>query len=156
MAARELRPVRANHLGEGGIETQGATPASSRPAGDLRDWLRGENAWVQPLLHRSGRRTVEAARRNSPSNGLAFRALSQALRELLMLQDGRWPLEMLEEPLADHAIDGVLEYAGAISALLDGVESGSIDRDFLEERERTNTLFPILDPENFMVPPTTK
>ena len=137
---------------------RGALPAaaSARPAGDFRDWLRGENAWIQPLLDRVGRRLIETVDRNGSARGATLRALSQATRELLVLQDGRWPLEMLHEDLADRTMDRFLLHVRALTTLLDGIECGSIDRDFLEERERANALFPILEPDNFSSRPRTK
>ncbi len=131
-------------------------PPRPRPAGDFRPWLRGENAWIQPVLDRVGRRLIETVGRNGSARRVTFRALSQAAREVLVLQDGRWPLKMLDEDLADRTMDRFLHHVRALTTLLDGVDRGSIDRDFLEERERANALFPILEPDNFSSRPRTK
>ena len=153
---RDVAPLWEDLVQQGA--PRGALPAaaSARPAGDLRDWLRGENAWIQPLLDRVGRRLIETVSRNGSARGVTLRALSQAARELLVLQDGRWPLEMLHEDLADRTMDRFLLHVRALTSLLDGLDRGSIDRDFLEERERANALFPILEPNNFSSRPRTK
>jgi hypothetical protein len=153
---QDVAPVWENLVQQGSCRGGLPAPASARPAGDFRPWLRGENAWIQPVLDRVGRRLIETVGRNGSARRVTFRALSQAAREVLVLQDGRWPLKMLDEDLADRTMDRFLHHVRALTTLLDGVDRGSIDRDFLEERERANALFPILEPDNFSSRPRTK
>ena len=126
---------------------QRATPASSTWGGKgyLESWLSPSNDWIYRHLHVIGERLHALCRRYPSADERTRRALTQALRELLLAQSSDWALMMSMENTADYAAQRTRDHLLRCQRLCDEVESGSVDDLGLASLEDTDNIFPALD-----------
>jgi 1,4-alpha-glucan branching enzyme len=107
-------------------------------------WLGQANDWVYPELYAAGRRLV-ALCRSTPRQGLARRALIQALRELLLAQASDWAFMMARGTSVDYATRRTVEHLRACRELCDAVDRAALDPHHVAALEARTPLFPTMD-----------
>ncbi|MBO4816616.1 MAG: DUF1957 domain-containing protein [Clostridia bacterium] len=76
---------------------------------------------------------------------LQFRALNQAARELLLLQSSDWLFIITNNTMVDYAHRRIKDHTGRFTRLYNELNSGKIDKKFLEEIEAKDAIFPDID-----------
>jgi len=140
--------------------------------GYLRVWLDERNAWIYPHLRAAQERMralVEGARTGAGSRGRGEavdevcpeveggagrsrraedsgpyleRALRQAGRELLLAQASDWPFILRTGSSPEYARKRVTEHLLRFTNLANQIEAGAVDREYLEQVEGQDNLFP--------------
>ena len=126
---------------------QVATPAASSWGwkGYNEVWLAGENDWLYRHLHATGERLHGLCRRYPGADERTRRALTQALRELMLAQASDWAFMMSRGTTVDYAVRRVKDHLLRCQRLCDEVEAGTVDDLRLAALEDTDNLFPALD-----------
>jgi 1,4-alpha-glucan branching enzyme len=122
--------------------------------GDHRIWLNRDTEWVWDRIRSAERDLVELLNRiGSGLPPLLHRVVTQACRELLLLQASDWPFLITTWSARDYAQRRVLEHSAAFVQLVEMgrlLLSGSTLPSEVERRlgelERTDFCFPDLDP----------
>ena len=76
---------------------------------------------------------------------LQLRALNQAARELLLLQSSDWLFIITNNTMVDYAHRRIKDHTGRFTRLYNELNSGKIDKKFLEELELKDAIFPDID-----------
>ena len=76
---------------------------------------------------------------------LQLRALNQAARELLLLQSSDWLFIITNNTMVDYAHRRIKDHTGRFTRLYNELNSGKIDKKFLEEIELKDAIFPDID-----------
>ena len=76
---------------------------------------------------------------------LHLRALNQAARELLLLQSSDWLFIITNNTMVDYAHRRIKDHTGRFTRLYNELNSGKIDKKFLEEIELKDAIFPDID-----------
>ncbi len=108
-------------------------------------WLQGSNDWIYRHLHATSERMTELANNFPNTNGLARRALNQALRELLLAQSSDWAFIMGTGTHVSYAVKRTRDHLLRFLRLYDDIKSGSIDETWLAGIENQDNIFPDLD-----------
>ena len=126
---------------------QRATPAASTWGwkGYNEVWLSGQNDWIYRHLHASADRLHALCRRYPSADERTRRALSQALRELLLGQASDWAFMMSRDTTVEYAVRRTKDHLLRCQRLCAEVEQGAIDELRLAALEDTDNLFPALD-----------
>jgi len=126
---------------------QQATPAASTWGwkGYNEVWLAGQNDWIYRHLHAVSDRLHALCRRYPGADERTRRALTQALRELLLAQSSDWAFMMSRETTAEYAIRRTRDHLLRCAQLCDQGEAEAIDDLRLGALEDTDNLFPTLD-----------
>lgn len=123
-------------------------PMSSWGRGGYADvWLRGENDWIYPTLHRMESQMVELANRFASPSALERRALNQAARELMLAQSSDWAFIMDSKTMVDYAVKRTKHHANRFHRLYDQLTKTEVEAEWLEKVERLDNLFPQLSYE---------
>ncbi len=107
-------------------------------------WLNAATDWVYPDLDAAGTRLVGLCR-STPQEGLPRRALTQALRELLLAQASDWAFMMTGDTAAGYATRRTVEHLRACRVLCDAVERTALEPALVDAFEARSPLFPELD-----------
>jgi 1,4-alpha-glucan branching enzyme len=107
-------------------------------------WLNGKTDWIYPHLHHAATRMEQFLRENRTRNGFVRRALTQALRELLLAQSSDWAF-MISGQVAPYATQRTRTHLRRFNTLLDGIATAAIDRQWLAAIEQMDDIFPELD-----------
>jgi 1,4-alpha-glucan branching enzyme len=78
--------------------------------------------------------------------GPVARALSQAVREILLAQASDWAFMMARRTGAEYATRRTVDHLRSCQWLCDAVEGRAIDESALAVLEERDALFPALDP----------
>jgi 1,4-alpha-glucan branching enzyme len=113
--------------------------------GHHETWLGDANDWLYPHLHATADRLRELCARYPSGEDRTRRALTQALRELLLAQASDWPFLMSRESTAAYAVRRSRDHLAQCQRLCDEVEQGVIDEFVLAALEEANNPFPALD-----------
>jgi 1,4-alpha-glucan branching enzyme len=126
---------------------QVTTPSASSWGwkGHHETWLGSANEWLYPHLHATADRLRDLCRRYPSGDDHTRRALTQALRELLLAQGSDWAFLMSRERTAAYATRRSRDHLLHCQRLCDEVERGVIDAAALGALEETNNPFPALD-----------
>ena len=108
-------------------------------------WLEASNDWIYRHLHASQERMAAAVRRHQDASGLAYRALNQAGREILLAQASDWPFIMKSGSLPGYARKRFVSHLGRLQKLLDQVDRGAVDPVFLRNLEEKDSIFQDMD-----------
>ena len=134
------------------LQTLRLSQSSWGEGGYNKVWLSESNAWLYPRQHAAEARMTEladrfavAAGRDNPSDALTARALKQAARELLLAQSSDWAFQIYQGTTAGYAAGRFNTHVWRFERLAVSVERGAIDREFLEEAEGRDNLFPEID-----------
>ncbi|MBI2265549.1 MAG: DUF1957 domain-containing protein [Armatimonadetes bacterium] len=126
---------------------QAATPSMSSWGykGYHEVWLEGSNDWVYRHLHRAVEKMTELANRFPECDGLHWRALNQAARELLLAQSSDWAFIMKTGTHVEYATKRTKEHLIHFNWLYDQVMGGEIHESWLSEIEGKDNLFSEID-----------
>jgi 1,4-alpha-glucan branching enzyme len=134
------------------LQTMRLSQSSWGEGGYNKVWLSESNAWLYPRQHAAEARMTALADRfaplaahNAPEDSLTIRALKQAARELLLAQSSDWAFQIYQGTTADYAASRFRVHAERFERLAASVERGAIERDFLEQAEGRDNLFPEID-----------
>jgi 1,4-alpha-glucan branching enzyme len=124
-----------------------ATPSGSTWGwkGYSEVWLAGENDWIYRHLHAAAERLHALCRRYPSADERTRRALTQALRELLLAQASDWAFMMSRHTTVDYAVCRTRDHLLRVERLCDEVERDAVDDLALGTLEETDNLFPTLD-----------
>lgn len=118
-------------------------PMSSWGRGGYADvWLRGENDWIYPALHRMERRMVELANSFAAPSELERRALNQAARELMLAQSSDWAFIMDNKTMVDYAVKRTKHHVNRFDALDGMLAKGAVHELWLTKIEALDHIFP--------------
>jgi 1,4-alpha-glucan branching enzyme len=133
---------------------QRATPSASSWGGQGYNevWLSGQNDWIYRHLHAAAERLEGLCRRHVAPDALTRRALTQALRELLLAQSSDWPFMMSRDTTVEYAVRRVNDHLVRCGRLCEQVERRAIDDLQLAALEEADNLFPTLDHHVFAPP----
>ncbi len=104
-------------------------------------WINGRNDYIYRHLHWAARRMQEMATQKTRKRSLVERAKKQAARELMLAQSSDWPFMMDN---ADTVTYGHMRFRGHMLnfiGLKRQVDTGLIDRKWLERLEAENNIF---------------
>jgi 1,4-alpha-glucan branching enzyme len=90
-------------------------------------------------------RMTELANQFPSSDGLLFRALNQAARELLLAQSSDWAFIMKTGTMVEYAVRRTKSHVNRFNQLYDMIKSGSIDEGVVRELESKDNIFPGVD-----------
>lgn len=108
-------------------------------------WLQGANAWIYRHLHRASWRMTALARAHPAAEGVTRRALTQALRELLLAQASDWAFIMASGTVVGYAQARTRQHLQRFTRLYDQLQHGELNESFLAECESRDNCFPALD-----------
>jgi 1,4-alpha-glucan branching enzyme len=126
---------------------QRATPTASTwgAKGHREPWLSPSNDWIYRHLHATAERLHALCRRYPSADERTRRALTQAVRELLLAQSSDWADLLSREGTADYAVRRLTDHVLRCQRLCTEVEQGSVDELRLAALESTDNIFPALD-----------
>jgi 1,4-alpha-glucan branching enzyme len=126
---------------------QAATPAASTwgKGGHHAVWLSPANEWVYPRLHAAAARLTSLCRAACDLDAARRRALTRALRALLLAQASDWAFMMARGTAVEYATRRTVQHLEACRTLCDAVDRGALDEHGLADLATCDTLFPALD-----------
>jgi 1,4-alpha-glucan branching enzyme len=126
---------------------QSATPSASTWGwkGYNEVWLSERNDWIYRHLHAAADRLHGLCRRYPSADERLRRALTQALRELLLAQASDWAFMMSRETTGEYAERRTRDHLLRCERLCTEIERGALDDLRLEALEDADNLFPTLD-----------
>lgn len=133
------------------LPTQTQRPAQSSwgAGGHFAVWLNDQTSWMYPHQHAAEARMTALADRfphdAAATDELTRRALTQAARELLLLQSSDWAFQIAHDTAALYAARRFRAHVRRFNALADELERGRIDERRLADYEARDNLFPELD-----------
>jgi 1,4-alpha-glucan branching enzyme len=90
-------------------------------------WDNVDTHWMWPAIHEAEARMEQLAAVNQRAEGILLDVLSQAARELLLLQASDWPFQVTTGQGAEHAIARFREHADRFDRLATLAENGPLD-----------------------------
>jgi 1,4-alpha-glucan branching enzyme len=146
-SSAEIRSVTPSEYLEINKSPQESQPEFSSWAenGYCEPWLEKPNAWLCRHIYKSAGRMVELADRFPNENGLKERALNQAAREILLMQNSDWPYLMRtpgSEPFAKAQMEDAI---GNFAKIYDMLSRNAINTEWLTRLEKRNNLFPFIN-----------
>jgi 1,4-alpha-glucan branching enzyme len=108
-------------------------------------WLEGSNDWIYRHLHKVAGRMVELARNHGGADDLTRRALNQAAREVLLAQASDWAFIMKTGTMVEYAVKRTKDHVARFNALYEMITRGRVDKNFLEDLEYRDNIFPAID-----------
>lgn len=113
-------------------------PESSWGAGGNHStWMNAETEWMWPVIHRAERRMESLVSQYPSADDDMTRVLSQATRELLLLQSSDWPFLVSTGQAREYAIKRFREHVERFDELADMADAGTPGAD---GRERLDAL----------------
>jgi predicted glycosyl hydrolase (DUF1957 family) len=146
-AAGDLALVTLGGLLEARARVQRSVPvASARPAeGAAGAWVDGAFAWTLRHVHRASREMTALARERPDARGLERRALTQAARELLLLEGSAGSLLAHASGSKGAAEERLRVHLHRFLRLAETIRTGSIDEGWLRDVEGRDDSFEALD-----------
>ncbi|MDN4593168.1 1,4-alpha-glucan branching protein domain-containing protein [Polycladomyces subterraneus] len=109
-------------------------------------WLREENDWIYPALHKAEVRMSELASRwAGEQDQLIQRVLKQAARELMLAQSSDWAFIMDGKTAVNYAVQRTKHHINRFWKLEEMLTSNQVDETLLETVESLDALFPDVD-----------
>jgi 1,4-alpha-glucan branching enzyme len=109
-------------------------------------WLNESNGWIYPHLDMSAERMVELARRYEDPDGLEWRALNQAARELLLAQSSDWAFILKTGTTVDYAKKRIRDHIARFDYLYRALTGQCLLQEtILREFEERDNIFLELD-----------
>jgi 1,4-alpha-glucan branching enzyme len=126
-----------------------ALPESSwGMGGNHFTWDNADTSWMWPVIHEAEVRMERLVARYPDADGPAREVLSQAARELLLLQSSDWPFLVTTGQAGQYAVERFCAHTDRFNSLTERAEAGNLDeaaahqaRDFFER----DKLFPDID-----------
>ncbi len=132
--------------------------------GHWQVWLNNDTKWMWPIIHdaekamealvsgqngNNGQAKGNSGKKNGSENTLSTRALSQAARELLLLQSSDWPFLVTTGQAKDYAIERFNTHNDRFKTLANMLKSGQYDEKIIAEIENIDNCFPDIEPDYF-------
>jgi 1,4-alpha-glucan branching enzyme len=108
-------------------------------------WLQGTNDWIYRHLHEASWRMDELVKDNPMAQGLARRALNQALRELFLAQSSDWAFILATGTHTSYAVKRVKEHLLRFTKLYEDIKASALDEAWLSDIEYKDNIFPEID-----------
>jgi 1,4-alpha-glucan branching enzyme len=108
-------------------------------------WLDASNDWLYRHALRSLERMVELAERFPNETGLKERALNQAAREILLVQNSDWPKMLYKQENADYARNQIESALRNFTTIYEALGSNYISTEWLTGLERRHNIFPAMN-----------
>lgn len=121
------------------------SPSSWGYGGYNEVWLNESNDWIYRHLHAAERTVHTLAMRIQNPTPLVRRALTQALRELLLAQSSDWAFIMSADTHVSYAVRRTEKHLTHCRELCRQVETDSVDEAGLADLESRHNIFPWLD-----------
>ena len=135
------------------LTVQRATPAPSSwgEEGHWRVWLNERNEWIWRQLRPVQKQMTALAQAISSdtADGLTWRALQQAAREVLLAQSSDWPFILRTDTSPEYARRRVEQHLSRFTQIAQWIASGRIPEVELSAIEAQDNLFPNVDPRHF-------
>ncbi len=115
-------------------------------------WMNPDTEWMWPLIHRAERDIEEINAMYPSAYGEMARVLSQAARELVLLQSSDWPFLVTTGQARDYAVDRFQGHLARFERLISIARSGTLSREdvrFLEWTEDVDNPFPRISYRDF-------
>lgn len=127
-----------------------ALPESSWGAGGNHfTWMNVDTQWMWPPIHAAERRMEELVANHPSAEGDRHALLSQAARELLLLQSSDWPFLVTTGQAKEYAAQRFTKHVERFNRLADLAdqpgEPSDGDRQFLQKMEERDNPFPGID-----------
>ena len=126
-----------------------ALPESSwGMGGNHFTWDNADTHWVWPAIHEAEARMERLVARYPNADGAARDVLSQAARELLLLQASDWPFLITTGQAGQYAIERFCAHTDRFNTLAERAESGNVDEaagEQARELYERDKLFPDID-----------
>lgn len=121
--------------------------------GNHYTWMNDQTSWMWPIIYDAERRMEKLAAQFPDAEGDLERVLSQAARELLLLQSSDWPFLVTTGQANEYAIQRFNEHVERFNQMADLAQSGasldeSTGRTLAALEERDNP-FPAIDYRDF-------
>jgi 1,4-alpha-glucan branching enzyme len=121
-------------------------PSSWGDKGYYDVWINGGNDWIYRHLHFMADKMCELADRYKNSkDAIVDRLLNQMARELLLAQSSDWAFLMTTKTAVEYSTKRTREHISNFIKLLDMLEDGGLDEEFLCAVEDKNSIFQGLD-----------
>jgi len=112
-------------------------------------WLNPETEWLWPLVHHAERRMEQLVARYPAAEGEMAEVLTQAARELVLLEASDWPFLISTGQAKEYAIGRFQQHLARFNVLAAMAERGeplsASDREFLASTREQDNPFPQID-----------
>jgi 1,4-alpha-glucan branching enzyme len=108
-------------------------------------WLDASNDWLYRHALRSLERMIELAERFPNETGLKERALNQAARETLLVQNSDWPKMLYKQENAAYARKQLESALRNFTTIYEALGSNYISTEWLTSLERRHNIFPAMN-----------
>jgi 1,4-alpha-glucan branching enzyme len=108
-------------------------------------WLDASNDWLYRHALRSLERMIELAERFPNETGLKERALNQAAREILLVQNSDWPKMLYKQESAAYARNELESALRNFTTIYEALGSNYISTEWLTGLERRHNIFPAMN-----------
>ncbi|MEG6616484.1 1,4-alpha-glucan branching protein domain-containing protein [Peptococcaceae bacterium 1198_IL3148] len=112
-------------------------------------WLCPQNDWIYRHLHAAAGQMVDLANRYDATDGLYYRGLNQAARELMLAQASDWAFIMHTGTTVDYAVKRTKQHISNFLQLYQMINHNNIDEGWLANLEYSNNIFPDMDYRSF-------
>ena len=121
-------------------------PESSWGAGGTHwTWDNHDTHWMWGPIHEAESRMARLAQQHSEPSADAEAVLSQAARELLLLESSDWPFLVTTGQAREYAIRRFTRHVERFEALAESLEKGRPDRELADELYEVDKVFPNID-----------
>lgn len=121
-------------------------PSSWGDQGFYDVWINSGNDWIYRHLHHMADTMSRLANAYDANCDFTHhRILNQMVRELLLAQSSDWAFLMTTKTAVEYSVRRTKEHISNFNKLLDMLEEGDINHDFLEWCETKNSIFNFLD-----------
>jgi 1,4-alpha-glucan branching enzyme len=108
-------------------------------------WLDSSNDWLYRHALRSLERMIELAERFPNETGLKERALNQAAREILLVQNSDWPRMLYKQEDAAYARRQLESALRNFTTIYEALGSNYLSTEWLTGLERRHNIFPSIN-----------
>jgi 1,4-alpha-glucan branching enzyme len=108
-------------------------------------WLDASNDWLYRHALRSLERMIELAERFPHETGIKERALNQAAREILLVQNSDWPKLLYKQENALYARNQLESALRNFTTIYEALGSNYISTEWLTSLERRHNIFPFMN-----------
>ncbi len=111
-------------------------------------WLNVDTQWMWPVIHEAEHRMERLIERHPDADGALLQTLTQAARELLLLESSDWPFLVTTGQAKEYAIDRFKNHVQRFHQLADAAEGDKISQSqasYCREMCELDKLFPKLD-----------
>ena len=110
-----------------------------------RVWINAETEWMYVHQHIAEDRMIELAKAHPQAEGLLWRALNQAARELLLAESSDWAFIITTATSVQYAIKRFRDHIHRFTKLYEMIQSNAVNEAWLAEVESRDTIFAEID-----------